>query len=358
MSVSLDDISKATGFFVATVSRVLSNSDYPVRDATRQRVLQAAQEMGYQPNLSARSLRTDKTDTIGIVVDDIMSPFAPPIVRGIQDCLAAHDISSLVVNSDWNPEREHAAIGSLLSRPVDGIIFVEYSHRARHAALERSQKPHLFVHRLFGTPIRNSVVPDDEYGAALAVRHLIALGHSRVGFINGPANWHNAFGRFTGYRNELEEHGIPFDPALVQPGDWEFDSGYAAAEALLQLANSPTAVFAANDLMALGAIYAFRDVDLEIPRDMAVVGYDNRDFSRIFRPQITTVNMPVYEMGHKAAELLVMQIAGGGSVDEVKVKGRLVVRETCGADPSLRTREDDLSATSIQRLLLNKQPAA
>ena len=136
MPVSLHDISKATGLSVSTVSRVLSNSDYPVSVKARRRVLEAAQEKGCRPNLSARSLRTDRTDTIGIVVDDIMSPFVPPIVRGFQDCLAEHDLSSLVVNSDWNPEQEHAAISSLLSRPVDGIIFVEYSHRARHAALE------------------------------------------------------------------------------------------------------------------------------------------------------------------------------------------------------------------------------
>lgn len=356
MSVSLHDIAQATGFSVSTVSRVLSNSDYPVRAATRQRVLDVAQEMGYRPNLSARSLRTDRTDTIGILVDDIMSPFVPPIVRGIQDSLDEHKIASLVVNSDWNPEREHEAISSLMSRPVDGIIFVEYSHRAQHKTLEQSGKPYLFVHRLFGAELQNSVVPDDEYGASLAVQHLCALGHRRIGFITGPSGWHNAHSRFVGYCAVLAEHGIRYDSALVQEGDWEFDSGYAAGRALLQVNPRPTAVFAANDLMALGSIYAVQDAGLKVPDDMAVIGYDNRDFTRIFRPQITTVSMPVYEMGHKAAELLVRQMQGGKPVDEVKVKGKLVVRETCGADPSMRTRDTLLDATSVRRLLLNKQP--
>src|SRR5262245_11493854 len=150
MSVTLDDISKATGFSIPTVSRVLSNSRYPVSAATRQRILEVAQALGYRPNLAARGLRTERTNTIGILVDDIMSPFVPPIVRGIQDCLMEQGFSCLIVNSDWNPDLERAAIESLLSQPVDGIIFVEYSHVALHEALKQSQKPHLFVHRLFG----------------------------------------------------------------------------------------------------------------------------------------------------------------------------------------------------------------
>ena len=355
MPASLFDISQATGFSVATVSRVLSNSDYPVRDSTRIHILEAAEKMGYRPNLTARSLRTDRTETIGIVVDDIMSPFVPSIVRGIQDCLAGHGLSSLLVNADWDPERERAAIDNLLSRSVDGIIFAEYSHRAEHTGLEQSGTPHVFVHRLFGTPINNSVVPDDKYGAALAVRHLIDLGHRRIGFITGPETWHNAHSRLVGYREELEAHDIGYEPALVQPGDWEFDSGYTAGAAYAALELPPTAVFAANDLMALGLIHALQDAGRNVPDDMAVVGYDDRDFTRIFRPRLTTVYMPVYEMGRKAAEMLVDQIGGNAPMEEVKVKGWLVVRESCGADSGMRSGEDALDSVSLRRLLITQR---
>jgi LacI family transcriptional regulator len=357
MPVTLEEIAKATGFSVPTVSRALTNSSYPVNPVTRQRIIEVAQLLGYKPNLSARSLRTDQTNTIGIIVDDISSPFAPPIVRGIQDYLKDFDYLSLIVNSDWDPQLEQEAITTLVSRPVDGLVFVEYSHFAKNQALEQSHKPYIFVHRLFGLSINNSVVPDEDYGAALAVNHLLGLGHRRIAYINGPEGWHSARRRWISYQNELVSHGLTVEPALVQPGDWELEGGYQAAKNLLSLSELPTAIFAANDLMALGAIYAIQDAGLKVPADIAVVGYDNRNFSRICRPRITTVSMPVYEMGQKAAELLVKQIlAGRVEVDEIKVQGRLFVRETCGADETQRTQEELNMGTISRRILLNKEP--
>ena len=357
MTVKLEDVAKASGFSVPTVSRVLASSNYPVNVATRKKVLEVAQSLGYKPNLSARSLRTDRSNTIGIIVDDLLSPFTPPIVRGIQDYLTENDYLSLIVNSDWNPTLEQEAIRTLLSRPVDGIIFVEYSHLAISNELEQSNKPHVFVHRLFGTPIKNSIVPDDHYGASLAVRHLIALGHKRIAFISGPQEWHSSNKRLEGYKSELAVAGIEFEPALVQPGDWEYEGGYQAARALLGLPQRPTAIFSANDLMALGAIRAIQDAGAKVPNDIAVVGYDNRDFAKIVRPRLTTVSMPVYEMGRAAAELLLKQITDGREDrDEIKIKGQLFVRDTCGADESHRTKEETASMTVARRIMLNKQP--
>lgn len=357
MSVKLEDIARETGFSISTVSRVLSNSNYPVSEQIREKVLHAADMMGYEPNIAARSLRTDRTNTIGLIVDDFLSPFTPPIVRGIQDYLNENGFLSLIVNSDWDPGQEQAAIKNLLSRPVDGIIFVEYSHRATSDVLERSNKPRVFVHRLFGSPIKNSVVPDDYYGASLATRHLIDLGHHRIGYINGPENWHTCRARQSGYRDTLISFDLPFEPSLVQPGDWELESGYAAAKYFLNHDERPTAIFAANDLMALGAIYAVQDSGLDVPGDMAVVGYDNRNFTKTVRPRITTVSLPVIEMGGVAAELLLMQIAEGRKEDEeIKVKGQLIIRETCGAPEASRTKQEPDSRTLFRRVLFNKQP--
>jgi LacI family transcriptional regulator, galactose operon repressor len=357
MPTTIKDIARESGYSIATVSRVLNKSTYPVRTSVRERILETADTMGYHPNLVARSLRTDQTNTVGILVDDLLSPFTPPVVRGIQDQLKEKNFIGLIVNSDWDLEQEEAGIVSLLSRPVDGIIFVEYSHLTSSEALTKANKPGVFVHRLFGTPIKNSVVPDDIYGASLAVDHLIRLGQRSIAYINGPENWHNSKERLEGYKNTLEKYGIPLVEEWIQPGDWEVEGGYRGAQNLLQLSNRPTAIFAANDLMALGAIYAIQDAGLSVPDDIAVVGYDNREFTWIVRPNITTVVMPVYEMGRIAAEILLQQIADGTNEhEEVKVKGELVIRDTCGASDSQKTDRSFDRNTSLRRVLLNKDP--
>jgi DNA-binding LacI/PurR family transcriptional regulator len=357
MTVKLEDVAKKSGFSVPTVSRVLTNSPYPVSEKARQKILAVAQEMGYRPNIIARSLRTDRTDTIGIVVDDLLSPFTPPIIRGIQDYLAGQNFMSLILNTDFNPELEKKAIDSLLGRPVDGIIFVEFSHQVPLAELEMLNKPFVFVHRLFGQPVANSVAPDDYHNAGLAVDHLVGLGHRRIGHVSGPQGWHTTARRLAAYQDRLAAHGIPLDPALVRAGDWELSSGYAAGKDFLSLAQRPTAVFAANDLMALGAVYAIQEAGLRVPGDLAVVGYDNRDFTTICRPQLTTVSLPVYEMGWLAGELMLGQVADSpGAVEEIKVKGKLYIRESCGAEPALHTAEEPRSRVISRRILLNLQP--
>ncbi len=357
MTVKLEDIARESGFSIATVSRVLTNSNYPVRESVRKKIIETADTMGYSPNLIARSLRTDQTNTIGILVDDLLSPFTPPVVRGIQDRLKESNFISLIVNSDWDTQQEQAGIVSLLSRPVDGIIFVEYSHLTSSEALKKANKPGVFVHRLFGTSIKNSVVPDDVYGAALAVEHLIKLGHRSIAIICGPQNWHNSLKRLEGYKQTLTKYGITFQPEWVQTGDWEVEGGYTCTQNLLKSPQRPTAIFASNDLMALGAIYAIQDAGLNVPDDIAVVGYDNREFTWIVRPNITTVVMPVYEMGRIAAEILLQQIADGSREnDEVQVKGELIIRDTCGADPDQKHKQKHDRSTSLRRILLNKNP--
>lgn len=332
MPVSLSDVAQAAGVSNATVSRVLNNSDYPVSASTRSKVLEAAKELGYRPNLIARGLRTEETFTIGLIVENILSPFIPPIIRGIHDYLSQHNYSSIIINSDGNPEVESTAIADLSRRHIDGIIFVESYTRFFDEVAKLIKKPHIFVHRLFNSLNPNSVVPDDLYGARLAVHHLACLGHRRIAFINGPEGWDAAVNRLAGYREELAAWNIPFNPDLVGRGDWQVQSGFAVAQQLLARSPRPTAIFAGNDLMALGVIYAVQDIGLRVPEDVAVVGFDNRDFSGFVWPAITTVKMPCEKMGRVSAESLLRLI--NQEVDVIEptlVKGELVVRQSCGA---------------------------
>jgi LacI family transcriptional regulator len=333
MPVSLTDVAKAAGVSIATASRILTGIDYPVTGKTRQKVLKAARELGYRPNLIARSLRMEQTHTVGIIVENILSPFIPPITRGIQERLKQHDYVSITLDSNWDPVIETEAIERLGMRQVDGIIFVESYLRSSDEVSALIDKPHLFVHRLFNSLGNNSVVPDDRYGARIAVRHLIELGHRRIAIINGLEGWDAATNRLAGYQEELAAWGIAFDPALVKPGDWQVQSGYSATQQLLAVRERPTAVFAANDLMALGVIYAAQEAGLKVPGDIAIVGYDDRDFAGFVRPALTTVRMPCEKMGQIAAESLLSLIRGEvTAIEPTLVQGDLIVRQSCGAN--------------------------
>jgi len=357
LSATLEAVAKAAGVSVATASRVLTQSLHPVREETRQKVLRIAQAMDYRPNLLARSMRTERTHTIGIIADDLLSPFTPPIIRGIQDYLKTIDYLGLIVNSDWDPALEREAINTLLSRAVEGLIFVESSHLAPTQELVESRKPYMFVHRLFGASVKNSVVPDDALGAQLAVEHLLRLGHRRIAHIAGPQGWHSARQRFESYQATLANRHIAIDPTLIIESGWEFEGGVAAAEQLLAVPCRPTAIFAANDTMALGAIAALQRVGLRVPEDIALVGYDNRDFSRVFHPKLTTVSLPAYRIGQKAADLLWLKLQGEvADLDEVKICGQLYIRESCGADERLRTQDVPDVETTVRHRLTGKQP--
>jgi len=365
LSVTLQEVAQAAGVSLATASRALTHSTHPIRPQTRQRVLDLAHSMGYRPNLVARSMRTERTRTVGIIADDLLSPFTPSIIQGIQDYLKPFDYLGLIVNTDMDVALEQEAIGTLLSRAVEGIIFVESKHRSPTQELERSQKPYMFVHRLFSAPVHNSVVPDDFGGATLAVEHLLALGHRRIAHISGPLGWHSARQRVEGYKATLTRHNLPVDPHLLVEGDWEFEGGAAALRTLLAQGCAPSAIFVGNDGMAVGVLDALRQAGLQTPADVAIVGYDNRDFCRLLRPQLTTVSLPTYSMGQEAARRLFLAIqasehAGEPTNDqeqnEVKIGSQLYVRESCGAPVAMRSRENLNIAIAARRLLVGKQP--
>jgi DNA-binding LacI/PurR family transcriptional regulator len=350
MPVTITEIAEAAGVSLTTVSRALNNIDHPMSKETRERILRIASELGYQPNLVARSLRTDRTFNIGIIVENIQSPFTPPIIRGIQDCLKPEGYSSMIINSDWDPKIESDAIQSLNNRQIDGIVFVETWHRSSDAVQMMTTKPFVFVHRLFNGHCPNSVIPDDYGGARLMIHHLLELGHRRIAFINGPKDWDASQRRLRGYEDELAASNLRYDRRLVRRGDWEVKGGYLATQALISMADPPTAIFAANDLMALGATYALQEAGLRVPQDIAVAGYDNRDFTGFVRPSITTVSLPCYEMGKTAAKLLLGFINGKvREAEPIEVLGSLIVRESCGAIGGKWEFQDDQGSSAWRK---------
>jgi len=347
MPVTLHELAKAAGCSVSTVSRALNNGDHPVNDLTRERILALANELGYRPNMTARGLKTDRTFTIGLVVYNIASAFTPVLIRGIQDYLKQRDYFSIIISTDWDPDLESEAVHQLISRSIDGVIFVETWRDESNNTLDLANKPYAYVYRLFDGEYSNSVVVDDLHGAHLAVEHLVKLGHQRIAFINGPHGWAASKERLAGYQEVLAEAGLASDPALIEEGTWEVQSGYQAAKNFLALPNRPTAIFAANDLMALGAIYAIQDEGLNVPQDVAIVGYDDRDLASFSNPTLTTICPPSFEMGQLAAQLILDRLENQVEIkDPIRVRGKLIVRESCGgADQGSIPREHYASHT-------------
>lgn len=339
MTVTLVEIAQMAGVSVSTVSRALSNGAYPLKEETRQRILDLAEEMGYKPNLVARSLQSNRSHVVGVIVDRMQSPFAAATVQGIQEILRNEGYSISIAYSNRDQELAEEAISSFYSRQMDGIIILNsWLHHFNDRILSLQNRPFIFVNRLFGNCMCNCVGPGDHIGAQIATQHLIDLGHQRIGYINGREDWIEAQNRLTGYQDVLSQQGLPVDQALIKQGNWGVDSGYQAAQELLSLQEKPTAIFAANDIMALGAIYAIQEAGLHVPDDIAVVGYDDRDFAAWIRPALTTIRMPSYEMGQAAARLLLKQFSGEELEDATQIPGKLIIRQSCGADVLIGTQ--------------------
>lgn len=330
MPVTLRELARAASVSVTTASRALNNSDHAVSSEARERVLRAAVELGYRPNVSARTLRMDRSFTVGIMASDITSYFTPIIIRGVQDVLKVAGYFCVIASFNNDTTLQHEALDALVSRGVDGVIFVESWQYSGVPQLQQAGKPYVFSERLFSTRIANSVVSDNRYGAILAIRHLLEAGHRRIGLINGPPDFYITGERLQGYQEALAEAGVPFAPELVVNGTWMLESGIVAMRKLLQLDERPTAIFA-NDMMAVGAIQVIQANGLRVPDDIAVVGYDDHPIATQLRPQLTTVTLPCYEMGQEAATLLLRQIEEDhGPTEERVLKGKLIVRESCG----------------------------
>jgi LacI family transcriptional regulator, galactose operon repressor len=355
MPVTLHELAQAADCSVSTVSRALTNSKHPVSNVTRERILALANELGYRPNLAARSLKTEHTNTIGLVVYNIFGPFTGDLIRGIQEYLKQHGYFSVIISTDWDPELEGEAVHQLLSRYIDGVIFVEPWRDETNETLDLANKPYVYVYRLFEGDSRNSVILDDLYGARLAVEHLVKLGHCRVAYINGPYGWVTSKERLESYQAVLAENGIPFVPALIEEGTWEVQSGYWAAQKFLALSERPTAIFAGNDLMALGAIYAIQEAGLNVPKDIAIVGYDDREIASLSNPTITTVCTPSFEMGQTAARLILDRLENHVEIkDPIRVQGKLIIRESCGAILEKTSPDRHISHTIPPESLIRK----
>jgi LacI family transcriptional regulator len=302
------NVAERAGVSVTSVSHVI-NGTRPVSDELRRRVLDAMGELGYRPNALARSLRRQKTHTIGMIVPDSANPFFAEVARGIEDTCFEQGYSVILGNSDGDLGKELLYTNVLAEKQVDGILFVAAGTSTEHIrALQARRMPLVVVDRHIPSVDVDSVLTDNAHGGWLATHHLVELGHRRIGCIAGPSDVTPSADRITGYRQALHEGGIAVDEALIVKGDFQYESGYRAAHQLLAIDDPPTAVFTCNDLMAVGAISAALELRRQVPADLSVVGFDDVRLASFTNPPLTTVAQPKYEMGVMAATMLLERL--------------------------------------------------
>ncbi|UWZ57061.1 LacI family DNA-binding transcriptional regulator [Dactylosporangium aurantiacum] len=327
--MTMRDVATVAGVSTATVSKVL-NDRPDVGAEVRQRVLETITRLGYRPNAVARGLRSRHTDTIAILTDDLEGIFTNALMRGVEDAASEYDVSVLLANSYGDPEKERKHLRRLIDRQVDGLIIMS-GNRVRPRpgpALPLPGTPYVFLYEYGTSEPVPSVLPDDRGGAVLAARHLTGLGRRRIGFINGPASWDATRDRLEGLTVTVHEAGLTLDPALVRHApSWSPEDGYALAESMLATHRPPDAIFCASDDLATGALAAIHERGLRIPGDVAVVGFDDRSLAVHQRPPLTTVALPLHEMGRTAGSLLLAAINGAPQRHElIRVPCELKVR--------------------------------
>lgn len=306
---TIREVAEQAGVSYATVSHVINNTRL-VSQETRERVLTAMAALDYRPNALARSLRQGKTNTLGLVLPDSANPFFAEISRSIEDEAFRKGYSVFLCNTELDTERELFYVDVLSKKQVDGIIFVAAGDQADSLDfLVQRNMPVVMIDRDVPNVQVDAVLSDNQLGGYLATRHLLELGHTRIACIAGTSSITPSAERLIGYRRALEEAGLPYDEKLIVRGDYHAQSGLELTHFILKMDSRPTAIFALNDLMALGALRAAAEAGYSVPRDLAVVGYDDLELAHFTNPPLTTIAQPKKEIGAQAVSLLVERIS-------------------------------------------------
>lgn len=330
---TIKDVARIANVSITTVSHTI-NGTRKVSDELRSRVYEAMEVLGYQQNSLARGLRLGETRTIGIIIPDNSNPFFADIARYIENAGFENGYSAILCNSDDLPEKELAYIQVLIEKQVDGIIFITAGKN--NQSIERLQKSHIpvvIVDRHFEAADMDEVFVDNYRGAFEAAKHLITLGHRRIGLISGPSVTDTSSSRVAGYRDALFQSGIAYDDSIIFPGNFRPESGRQGVRRLMGNDNPPTAVFCLNDMMAVAAINELQKMGIRVPQDVSVIGYDDVGILSELADDLTTVHQPIDQMAAIASRMVIGRIQNKEKAFEKKVEilqPSLVIRSSTG----------------------------
>jgi LacI family transcriptional regulator len=330
MNVTIKDIARRLDISYATVSRAL-NDRYGVHPKTKEKILAMAQEINYLPNAIARGLVKQHTETIGLVIPDITNPFFPEVARGIEDRAEEKGYSVFLCNTNWEQEREAKYLSLLREKRVDGIILAPVSNKSPlDREFDDKALPLVFVSEVRRGMGKSYVAIDNVHGGYIATRHLIHKGYRRIGFFGATEDELTSEERYHGYTKALKEVGLKERKKFVRFGDYGTNTGNRLITDMIRKGDYPDAVFAVNDLFALSVMQGIRESGLNIPGDIAIIGFDDIPFASFPEIQLTTIAQPKYQMGRIAADLLLEQIheKSGSKKKEIILETELIERGT------------------------------
>jgi len=341
MNATIKDVAELAGVHPSTVSRVI-NDDPRISEKTKEKVLLIIKKLGYTPNAIARGLKTKRTYTLGMLIPDITNPFFAEIARGVEDAANKNNYNVILCNTDDKLKKERTYLQILRGKRVDGLILGTAHVKDKSILeLERKKFPYLLVSRNIEGLDKNCIIVDDVEGGMMATEYLIKLGYHRIAHITGPLKTRSALNRLEGYKLALKKYEIEYREELVEEGDFRIKGGYQAMKKFFKLLEPPKAIFAANDLLALGAMQAIQKKNFHIPGDFSVVGFNDIKLASFVYPPLTTIRQPMLEMGALAVKML-LKIIEEGEFNQRKIllKSKLIIRESCKKIIKLKLKKE------------------
>jgi len=339
---TIRDVAREAGVSIATVSRVFNNSSL-VSEATANRVMQAAARFDYWPNSAAQSLTTNRSNTLGVLLPDLFGEFYSEVIRGIDSLARRESYQIMLSSSHADNEEILMAARSMLGR-IDGLLMMAPDDASADTVNRiRRRIPLVLLNPALDSAQTCSVSIDNFSGAREAVNHLLKLGHRRIAMVAGPQGNGDANERLRGFTQALSDAGQDPAEAIVVQGDFRESSGFSAGNELMKCVPRPSAVFVANDSMAVGLLAALEGLEVDVPRDLAVVGFDDVDIAGYLRPPLTTVHIDAFALGQRAAQMMVNEIQSPekGENQNIKLPAVLKIRRSCCAQPNWKVTERD-----------------
>lgn len=340
--ITIRDVAARAGVSTATVSHVLAKTR-GVSPALRKKVMRASRELNYRPNEVARSLRTKSSRTVGMIIPSITDPFFPEVVRGAEDILQEQGYTLLIGNSDDDPKKEEAYYRTFLAKRVDGVLMIISPAKAAPSFLlqnRASQTPTVYIGRFHPDLQGDYVMLDDIGSSREAVTHILRSGRRRIGIVTGPLDLFDARMRLEGYKLAHQDYGLAVDPLLIREGQYTIESGHEQAKALLQSTPMPEALFSSNHLMTIGCLRAMFESGINCPEQISLVSFDDTGWFDLFRPSITAIRQPAYDLGTTGAEFLLKRVQARvtGPPRHVLLRGQMHVRASSTL-PSIESGE-------------------